>query len=115
MWAVKVQVPAIDSIIEEWRDREERGVRVGDMVGQMVGRMPKHVCNVVHIGMRLHHSVRHASCFLTGEMVQGGPVVGGGPQLRAIYFIEVEPEGTTFRSMADQIHNHIDPDCRMFL
>ncbi len=110
-------MPDIGSIVEEWRDREEGGVRVGDMAGQMVGRMPKHVCNVVHIGMRLHHTVRHASCFLTGEMIQGGPVVGGGPQLRAIYFIEVEPhvQASRFRSMANQIHNHIDPDCRMFL
>ncbi len=107
--AVEVMVPILENIVQEWREREEQCRRIQDMAGLMVD-----LCNVVSIGLRIHHSIRHATCFVTGEIVQGGPVVGGDPQLRAIYLLELDPQAD-IRLVADNIHRHIDADCRMFL
>lgn len=77
------QVPALESIAEEWRDRQEGDVHIQDMAREVVGRVPMYLCNAVHVAMRVTPSARHAPCFFTGETGQGEPFVGGGSQLRA--------------------------------
>ncbi len=71
LYAVKVMVPLLENIAQEWRDREEGGTRVQDMADLTVGRMPRHLCNVVSIGMRIHHSISHATCFVNSSRRPG--------------------------------------------
>ncbi len=111
---MKVLVPPLEQIDAAFLDWSEGDRRIQDIAGRLVGRMPRHLCNVVHMGMRLHNNVRHAGCFCTGEIVQGGPVVGGGPQLRAVYLLEVE-NGADFISIANFVRRHLEAEGQLVM
>ena len=109
-YAVQVVVPRMENVPRNFQDWH-----VGDAsIQDIAGRMPRHLCNVVSLGMQVHHTVQHAGCFFTGEIVQGGPVVGGGPQLRAMYVLEIVEEGRNVLEMANDLRRHLE-GCHVFV
>lgn len=91
-WAVQVKAPDLQDLpVEIWDrpTREDGSERVRDIAGQIIGRVPRYVCNVIHIGMMVHRNILNAGCVFTGNIIDGGPVPGGGPALEAMYLLEV--------------------------
>ena len=92
-WAVQVRAPILSDLPEDMWNRHTRedGIqKVKDIAGQVIGRVPKDICNVIHIGMEVHRSIKHAGCVFTGEIIHGGQVQGGGPALECFYLLEVK-------------------------
>ena len=77
-------------IPEMGNPHDRYAVKIITAHGMMVGRMPRHLCNVVHVGMNIHQTVRNVACFYTGDFIIEPPVPGGGPQLKAVYLLEFE-------------------------
>ena len=113
-YAVQVVLPRMENVPRNFQDWHVGDTCIQDIAGRVVGRMPRHLCNVVSLGMQVHHTVQHAGCFFTGEIVQGGPVVGRGPQLRAIYVLEIVEEGRNILEMAN-IRRHLEGQVILFL
>lgn len=70
---------------------------VKDSDGNVIGRVPKDICNVISIQDLVHHSVVRAHCIFTGEMVMDGPIVGGGPR-----------QNVNLPTIAEHLHRKLD-------
>ena len=80
---------------------------VKDSDGNVIGRVPKDICNVISIQDLVHHSVVRAHCIFTGEMVMDGPIVGGGPKLKCVYLVEYR-QNVNILTIAEHLHRKLD-------
>ena len=48
-------------------------VKDGEII---IGRVPKKVCNIIHIRQDIHRTLESATCYFTGSLINDGPVVG---------------------------------------
>lgn len=113
-YAVKVMAPAADlfpaAVLEDITRDHAPIQRVKDVVGEMIGRVPRHLCEIISRGLR-EGWLRRAVAFHTGGVDVDGPMRGGGPKLKACYLLSLEPNrGMTMRRMADMIRPHLDND-----
>ena len=59
-----------------------------DFAGIVVGRVPAELTDMFHY--LIGQSWASLACFYTGNIIQGGPVQGGGPQLECGYVIFIK-------------------------
>ena len=81
----------------------------------MVGRMPRNICNAVHVGMQIHRNIDNAACFTTGNIFHEAPVPGGGPQLEAVYLIEFNGTERDLQTMCSYIRRFLNSDSDIFI
>lgn len=68
-----------------------RPLQQGNTDGDIVGHVPRFVCDVISTGLMLEWIVS-CFCFYTGGIVHGGPVRGGGPQLPCVYLLNIKKD-----------------------
>lgn len=73
------------------------------------GRVPKHICNVISVGMRTHQTLLRASCIYLGHMVHGGQGVGGGPKLVCMYLLEYNSR-ENITEVANHLRRYVNED-----
>lgn len=100
-WACVVRAPPLESLArgvwyEETRGPPNRQI-VREICGHTVGRVPARICNAISVGLA-QHTVHSATCFYVGGFTHGGPVQGGGPQLKAAYLLEMDDGPSVLRS-----------------
>ena len=60
---------------------------VQDDMGNVIGRVPKNICNIISISQSVHHTLVRAICIYTGEMLHDPPDEGGGSKLKCVYLV----------------------------
>lgn len=72
-------------------------------------RVPKHICNVISVGMRTHQTLLRASCIYLGHMVHGGQRVGGGPKIVCMYLLEYSSRHN-IAEVANHLRRYVNED-----
>ena len=113
-FAVIVQAPSAEDVQHDLLHIETRAPPrqqlVSDVVGSIVGHVPKNICNVISCGLSIHRTLSHAVCFFTGDIV-----LDNGPQLCCVYLLEFAPSsGNKCIEAANHLH-HFLPDDDIFL
>lgn len=90
--AVKVIAPNVDELANvDFMGIETRGPPhqqyVSDIVGLTIGHVPRQLCNIISIPMRVHRTLKHAICIYMGEMVHDHQ----GPKLKVMYLLKFDP------------------------
>ena len=81
-------------------------LRVRDLLGEIIGHVPRHVCNVISIGMLHRRSLERAVCFFTGETIHEGNL---GPKLKCVYCLELR-SFESMRESADILRLYVPED-----
>jgi hypothetical protein len=97
-------VPESSNIYDRWAV-----TAVQDDMGNVIGRVPKNICNIISISQSVHHTLVRAICIYTGEMLHDPPVEGGGPKLKCVYLVEFLPN-VNLQSIAEQLNRHLEDD-----
>ena len=80
---------------------------------EVIGRMPKHLCNIVSLGFRVRgNSLRRANCIYLGTYHNEGPVVGGGLKLHCVYILQYAGDTSDRRigDIANFIRQNVQDD-----
>lgn len=108
--AVKVVAPSIGDISPDIINMETRSFPnqqyVHEILDQTIGHVPKFICNIISLSIRVHRTLRHAICLYMGEMVHDQ-----GPKFKVIYLLEFEPN-VSLLTIANhmKMHNCIASD-----
>ena len=87
--AIRVRVPSEAFFPDLNKEKETKnGQCVGDVLGKVVGRLPKNVARVVMAGVE-SDDITHSFSFYTGDLIHGGQKRGGGVKLRCIFVLFV--------------------------
>lgn len=87
--AVTVRAPSEEEMapVLETITRDHHPIQaVKDVCGQIVGRVPRGIASIISKALE-DGSIYRAMAFYRGGFEHGGPVRGGGPQLRAVYCV----------------------------
>ena len=71
---------------------------VRDIEGLTIGHVPRQLCNIISIPMRVHRTLKHAICIYMGEMVHDHQ----GPKLKVMYLLEFDP-GVSLQTIANHM------------
>ena len=112
--AVTVQLPQLCELTPTACNKmvEYRGVSqpLGHFAGGIVGRVSSELTTVVY--NLLGEDLVSARGFFTGNIIHGGPVRGGGPQLEycLVFFLQGDYL-TQLKTVTDQFRGHVPDDC----
>lgn len=88
--AVKVMASFAEEIGQDILNEETRNNPpqcVIDIVGEAIGHVPRHICNIISISMRIQWTLQYAVWIYLGEMEHDHQ----GPKLKCIYLLEFKP------------------------
>ena len=90
--AVLVIIPAMEAIhLQAQSMHNSDGKPVTELAGKIVGRIPRHLSCILCGGIT-HGWLHKVQCIFTGQLIHGGPVQGGGPQLTCAYILDIMAE-----------------------
>ena len=90
-FAVLVKMPTSEMSAAAEQLQNVDGITAATLAGKTVGRVSKHLYNVLWSGMT-HGWLNQIKCIYTGQIIQGGPVQGGGPMLSCAYVLDINPQ-----------------------
>lgn len=85
-------------------------VAIKDSMNNIIGHVPRNICNVVSIAMNVHHILLRAHAIYIGGTISEGPVRGGGVKLPCIYLLDFRDFNGLLRA-SDILKNYIPDDC----
>ena len=111
--AVLVKCPPLNELPQaiwdsETRGRESRSARqtVREIAGQRIGRVPKQISRVISEGLR-EGWVKRAAVVHIGGFIHDGSVRGGGPKLKCVYMLYIQPSSRV-PQVAASLKPHVD-------
>ena len=106
-YAVIVKAPT--NVPEGVRNLEMRGAPnqqyVRDILGTVIGHVPRNVCNVISVSVNIHRTLQHAVCFYTGEIEHGA----SGPKLNCMYLLEFD-QSINLSTVGNYLKRYMDPN-----
>ncbi|XP_061167665.1 uncharacterized protein LOC133179042 [Saccostrea echinata] len=91
----------MECIPEPTNRRDPLAVLVKEMgVNITIGRVPKDICNVISLEMRVTQKLRRTFCLYIGTHHNEGPVPSGGLKLHCVYVLEFSND-TSYRRLGE--------------
>jgi len=85
------------------------------MAGVTFGHVPRHICSMMSLSIRVHHSLERAVTIYTGIMVHDAPIHGGGPKLLCAYLLEFK-EHANLLTIGNALQQHLqNPDLDLYM
>lgn len=80
---------------------------------QIIGRVPRYICNTISLGFRVSKKLIRALCLYTGTHHNEGPIQGGGIKLHCVYVLEYEPSTLMQEivQVAGFLKDHVPDNC----